>query len=73
MALQRHLIQVMGDALQAASPNTMADPARLRPITMTVFGMLNWFYMWHRPGKGIGREDYADLVTDMVLGGIKGL
>ena len=73
MALQRHLIQVMGDALQAASPKTMTDPVRLRPVTMTVFGMLNWFYMWHRPGKGIGREDYADLVTDMVLGGIKGL
>ncbi len=73
MALQRHLIQGMGDALQAASPKTMADPARLHPITMTVFGMLNWFYMWHRPGKGISRDDYADLVTDMVLGGIKGL
>lgn len=73
MALQRRLIQMMGDALQAASPDTMGDPARLRPVTMTVFGMLNWFYMWHRPGKGVSRADYADLVTDMVLGGIKGL
>jgi len=73
MALQRRLIHAMGDALQAASPDTMDDPARLRPVTMTVFGMLNWFYMWHRPGKGIGREAYADLVTDMVMGGIRGL
>jgi len=73
MALQRRLIQVMGDALLAASPETLSDPARLRPVTMTVFGMLNWFYMWHRPNKGISREDYADLVTEMVLGGIKGL
>ena len=73
MALQRHLIRLMGEALQAASPATMSDPTYLRPVTMTVFGMLNWFYMWHRPGKGIGREEYADLVTNMVLGGIKGL
>lgn len=73
MALQRRLVQMMSDALQAASPDTMADPDRLRPVTMTVFGMLNWFYMWHRPGKGISRENYADLVTDMVMGGIKGL
>lgn len=73
MALQRRLVMVMSDALQAASPETMSDPDRLRPVTMTVFGMLNWFYMWHRPGKGIGREEYADLMTDMVLGGIKGL
>lgn len=73
MALQRRLIQIMGEALQSASPMTMSDPARLRPVTMTVFGMLNWFYMWHRPGKGIGREEYADLLTDMVMGGIKGI
>ena len=72
-ALQRRLIKMMGDALQAASPKTMNDPARLHPVTMTVFGMLNWFYMWHRPGKGIDREAYAELVTDMVMGGIKGL
>ena len=73
MALQRRLVDVMSDALKTASPDTMSDPDRLRPVTMTVFGMLNWFYMWHRPGKGIGREEYADLVTDMVMGGIKGL
>lgn len=73
MALQRRLVEVMSQTLQAASPETLSDPNRLRPVTMTVFGMLNWFYMWHRPGKGIGREEYADLMTDMVMGGIKGL
>ncbi len=73
MTLQRRLVQIMSDALQAASPTTLSDPDRLRPVTMTVFGMLNWFYMWHRPGKGMSRETYADLVTDMVMGGIKGL
>jgi len=73
MGLQRRLVQVMSEALQSASPRTMSDPDRLRPVTMTVFGMLNWFYMWHRPGKGMDREEYAELVTNMVMGGIKGL
>jgi len=73
MALQRHLVNVMSKTLQATSPETLADPAHLHPVTMTVFGMLNWFYMWHRPGKGMSREEYADLVTDMVLGGVQGL
>lgn len=73
MALQRQLVQMMAEVLQQTSPDTLHDPTRLRSVTMTVFGMLNWFYMWHRPGKGIGREEYADLLTDMVLGGIKGL
>ncbi len=73
IALQRRLVEMMGAALQAAAPEALSDPSRLRPVTMTVFGMLNWFYMWHRPGKGISRQDYAELVTDMVLGGIRSL
>jgi hypothetical protein len=40
---------------------------------MTVFGILNWFYMWHRPGKGLSRDDYAQLAGDFVIAGIKGI
>ncbi len=71
--IQKNLIQAMGGALVVESKDTLKDPVRLHAVTMTVFGMLNWFYMWHRPTKGISRKAYADLLTDMVLGGIKGL
>jgi len=72
--LQRQMVSLMSDTLRDAAPDTFANsPDKLRPVTMTVFGMVNWFYMWHRPGKGISRDDYADLVTDMVLNGINGL
>ena len=37
---------------------------------MSVFGILNWFYLWHRPGKGLTRTAYADLAADFVRGGI---
>ncbi len=70
VALQRHLVAAMGAALSAEG-EVPAD--RLRPVTMAVFGMLNWFYVWHRPGAGIGREAYGDLVTDLVLGGLGGI
>jgi len=70
VALQRRLVEAMDDALREAAAGTLQDPVRLRAVTMAVYGMLNWFYMWHRPGKGISREDYADLVADMVLGGM---
>jgi len=73
LGLQRLLVEAMSAALHRAAPQALSDPARLRSVTMAVFGMLNWFYMWHRPGKGMSREDYADLVTDLVLGGIRGL
>ncbi|UWP88557.1 TetR/AcrR family transcriptional regulator [Aliiroseovarius crassostreae] len=71
--LQRRLIDMMGDALRDAAPDSLANGAKLRPVTMSVFGILNWYYMWNRPGQGLSREEYADLVTDMLLGGLNAL
>ncbi|MDA5092606.1 TetR/AcrR family transcriptional regulator [Aliiroseovarius sp. KMU-50] len=71
--LQRRLIDMMGEALKSAAPDALEDGAKLRPVTMSVFGILNWYYMWNRPGQGLNREEYADLVTDMLLGGLKAL
>ena len=41
----------------------------LKPLTMSLFGMLNWNYMWFRPGGPLGREDYARLAVGLVLDG----
>lgn len=65
---QRRFVSVMSGALAALRPALAGD--RLQAATMAVFGILNWFFLWHRPGRGVTREDYADLVTDMVLGGL---
>jgi AcrR family transcriptional regulator len=71
VAAQRRLVQVLSEALHREAPHL--DPDRLRAATMSVFGILNWVYMWHRPGKGLSREDYADLAADFVLGGVRAL
>ncbi len=72
--LQREMVRIVSEALRAVTPGLYdAHPEKLRPVTMSLFGMLNWFYMWHRPGKGISREEYADLATDLVLRGVTGL
>lgn len=72
VALQRALVAIMSDALAREAP-ALDGTDKLRPVTMSVFGILNWFYMWHRPGKGLSRDAYAALATGMVLNGIKGL
>lgn len=71
--LQRRLIDMMGAALQKEAPDRFANGANLRAVTMSVFGILNWYYMWNRPGKGLNREDYADLVTNLITGGVHNL
>ena len=67
IGLQRQLVQKMGAALVA---ERWFEPDRQRALTMSVFGILNWFYMWHRPDKGLSRSEYAELATDFILGGL---
>jgi AcrR family transcriptional regulator len=66
--LQRRLVSIMSEAVSAQRADLTGD--RLRAVTMSVFGILNWFYMWHRPGKGLSREEYATLATEFVTGGV---
>ena len=68
IALQRSLVALMSDAVGTDRPDLTGD--RLRGATMSIFGILNWYYMWKRPGRGLSREDYADLATEFVRGGI---
>ena len=70
-ALQRDLVKLVSDALARAAEGLFtAKPEALRPAAMSLFGMLNWVYMWHRPKGGISRSDYADMATDLMLGGM---
>ncbi|AVO37252.1 TetR/AcrR family transcriptional regulator [Pukyongiella litopenaei] len=71
VALQRQLVGTMSEAIGDEVPHLGGD--RLRAATMTVFGILNWFYMWHRPGRGLSRADYAGFATDFVRGGLANL
>jgi AcrR family transcriptional regulator len=66
--LERVLVSIFSDAIAAAIP-TIGRGALLKPLTMSLFGMLNWHYLWFRPGKGLDRGDYARLVTCLVTAG----
>jgi AcrR family transcriptional regulator len=70
LSLQRQIVSDMSATLEAIRPGL--GPRR-GAVTMSVFGILNWVYMWHRPGKEMSRADYAELATDLVLGGLRGL
>ena len=41
------------------------------PVTMSLFGMMNWMDMWFKDGGRISREDYAEVLTALILEGIK--
>lgn len=67
--LERALVRRFSAALVVAVPGLKDRPEMVKPVTMNLFGMLNWKYMWFREGGPLSREAYIDLVTDMVIGG----
>jgi AcrR family transcriptional regulator len=72
--LERRIVGRMAAALEALRPDlALGAPPRLMAVTMSLFGTLNWAYMWFRDGGALSREAYADLATDLALGGLRGL
>ncbi len=70
---QRELVSLVSQTLIACAPSQLSDDkARCRDVTMAVFGMLNWFYMWNPRATRSDRIRYADQITDLVLYGLKG-
>ncbi|MGN6769683.1 MAG: TetR/AcrR family transcriptional regulator [Rhizobiaceae bacterium] len=72
-ALERRLVAMFSDAVRAVHPQAFEDGRLLKPATMSLFGMLNWFYMWFREDGPVTREEYAALATRMLVNGVKKL
>ncbi|MEL6689312.1 MAG: TetR/AcrR family transcriptional regulator [Pseudomonadota bacterium] len=70
---QRELVEVVSDVLGDLAPGKLGDDLRARRrTTMSVFGMLNWFYMWQPEASRAARIEYADEVAELTLSGIGG-
>jgi AcrR family transcriptional regulator len=67
--LERQLVVIFSDAIAATLPTVADRPDVLKPLTMSLFGMLNWHYLWFRDGKGMTRETYARMAAGLVLAG----
>ena len=68
---QRDMISILRNVIAELAPAVaVKDKSKLHAVTMSVFAMLNWFYMWNRQEGKEARENYAKVVTDLTLGGI---
>ena len=68
---QRELVNTVAGVLRNCAPQALADKGKCRDVTMSVFGMLNWFYMWHPRATKDERIAYAKTIADLTLGGIE--
>jgi len=69
-ACERRLVDLFASALRDINPSLVKGNRLLKPVTMSLFGVINWSYLWFRPGGPMSREAYANLVTQIMVDGI---
>lgn len=70
-AKERYLVNIVANAILKINPDLNDDVSLLKPITMSLFGMLNWNYMWFKEDGEISREQYAEIVTQLTIRGVR--
>jgi AcrR family transcriptional regulator len=71
-ALERKIVTTMAHAVRRLNPTLLEkDEAQLlKPVTMSLFGVLNWTYLWFRDDGPMSREDYARFATRLFAEGV---
>jgi TetR/AcrR family transcriptional regulator len=66
---QREVVAAFADAIAATRPELRAAELH-RPITMLLFGMMNWMFTWLQPGGRLTHAAMAPVVADLFFGGL---
>jgi len=71
--LERRIVRRFATIIDQINPALSGRNALLMPVTMSLFGILNWVYMWFREDGPVTRDDYAEVVTTLILQGVRAL
>ncbi len=67
---ERRVVAAFADAIAAVRPET--EKAGLhKPLTMLLFGMMNWLFTWLRPDGPLTHEAMSEVVADLFFGGLQ--
>jgi TetR/AcrR family transcriptional regulator len=66
---EREVVAVFARVVAAIRPDLQAA-ALSKPLTMLLFGMINWMFTWLRPGGELDHASMAPIVADLFLGGL---
>lgn len=74
LVYQRDIVRLVSGLIVAIEPRVFENSdEKLRATTMSVFGMLNWYYMWNPNADEHARHKYAAHVCQFCKGGFTGL
>ncbi len=69
LAAERRVIARFAEAIVALRPDL--QPQRLdKPLTMLLFGMMNWTFTWLRPEGALSYEALGEMIAELFCGGL---
>ena len=69
LAKEREVVAAFARVVVALRPD-LQSASLGKPLTMLLFGMVNWMFTWMKPQGELAYEDMAPVVTDLFLGGL---
>ncbi|HEY8709503.1 MAG TPA: TetR/AcrR family transcriptional regulator [Burkholderiaceae bacterium] len=66
---QREVVAAFADAIADMRPELRAAELH-KPLTMLLFGMMNWMFTWLQPTGRLTHAAMAPIVTDLFFGGL---
>ncbi|SCK61445.1 transcriptional regulator, TetR family [Variovorax sp. HW608] len=69
---QRKVVSGFARAVTELRPD-LQGAALAKPLTMLLFGMINWMFIWMRPDGELDYDAMAPVVADLFLGGLPGV
>lgn len=66
---ERAVVRGFAQAVTGLRPE-LAQAQLATPMTMLLFGMINWMFTWLQPGGALDYDTLAPMVADLFLGGL---
>jgi AcrR family transcriptional regulator len=66
---QREVVAAFAEAVAQLRPELRASDLH-KPVTMLLFGMMNWMFTWLQPGGRLSHAAMAPIVADLFFGGL---
>jgi AcrR family transcriptional regulator len=66
---EREVVAGFAQAVAGLRPE-LKDAALTTPLTMLLFGMINWLFTWMKPGGSLDHDALAPIVADLFVGGL---
>jgi AcrR family transcriptional regulator len=69
VSAERRVVAGFADAIVALRPDLQARQLH-KPLTMLLFGMMNWTFTWLRPDGALTYDALGDMIADLFCGGL---